>query len=52
VQRNNLLGQALSRQSVTDQEAAEWLEEFAKLEQSGAYFVCLNPVLTEAMKVA
>ena len=42
----------VSRQSVTDQEGTEWLEEFAKLEQSGAYFFCLNPVLTEAMKVA
>jgi hypothetical protein len=42
---------SVSRQSVTDQEAAEWLEEFSALEQSGAYFFCLTPILTEAVKV-
>jgi ubiquinone/menaquinone biosynthesis C-methylase UbiE len=42
----------VSRQTVTDQEAAEWLDELAKLEESGAYFFCLTPVLTEAVKVA
>jgi ubiquinone/menaquinone biosynthesis C-methylase UbiE len=42
----------VSRQSVTDQEAAEWLEELAKLDESAAYFFCLTPVLTEAVKVA
>jgi ubiquinone/menaquinone biosynthesis C-methylase UbiE len=42
----------VSRQSVTEQEATEWLDEFAKLEESGAYFFSLTPVLTEAVKVA
>jgi ubiquinone/menaquinone biosynthesis C-methylase UbiE len=42
----------VSQQSVADQEAAEWLDEFAKLEESGAYFFCLTPVLTEGVKVA
>jgi ubiquinone/menaquinone biosynthesis C-methylase UbiE len=41
----------VSRQGVTDEEAAEWLDEFAKLEERGAYFFCLTPVLTEAVKV-
>ena len=40
----------VSRQSLTDQEAAEWFDEFAKLEEKGAYFFCLTPVLTEALK--
>jgi hypothetical protein len=42
----------VSRQKVTDQEAAEWLDEFARLEESGAYFFSLTPFLTEAVKVA
>jgi ubiquinone/menaquinone biosynthesis C-methylase UbiE len=42
----------VNRQSVIDEEAAEWFEEFAKLEESGAYFFSLTPVLTEAVKVA
>jgi arsenite methyltransferase len=42
----------VSRQSVPDQEAAEWLDEFARLEESGTYFFSLTPVLTEAVKVA
>jgi hypothetical protein len=29
----------------------EWFEEFPKLEESGAYFFCLTPVVTEALKV-
>ena len=41
----------MSRHRVTDDEAAEWLDEFARLEESGAYFFCLTPVLTEAVKV-
>ena len=41
----------VSRHRVTDDEAAEWLYEFARLEESGAYFFCLTPVLTEAVKV-
>jgi len=42
----------VSRQSVTEEEAAEWFQEFAKLEENGAYFFCITPVLTEAVKVA
>jgi ubiquinone/menaquinone biosynthesis C-methylase UbiE len=42
----------VGRQGVTDEEAAVWLDEFAKLEERGAYFFCLTPVLTEAVKVA
>ena len=41
----------VSRQSVTEEEAAEWFDEFAKLEESGAYFFCITPVLTEAVNV-
>ena len=41
----------VNRQTVTDAEAAEWFDEFAKLEESGAYFFSLTPVLTEAVKV-
>jgi hypothetical protein len=39
----------VSRETVTDEETAEWLDEFARLEESGAYFFCLMPVLTEAV---
>lgn len=42
----------VNRQAVTDGEAAEWLDEFATLEESAAYFFSLTPVLTEAVKVA
>lgn len=31
--------------------AAAWLDEFAKLEESGAYFFSITPILTEAVKV-
>jgi ubiquinone/menaquinone biosynthesis C-methylase UbiE len=41
----------VSRQSVTEGEAAEWLDEFAKLEENGAYFFCITPILTEAVNV-
>jgi ubiquinone/menaquinone biosynthesis C-methylase UbiE len=41
----------VSRQSVTEEEAAEWFQEFAQLEENGAYFFCITPVLTEAVKV-
>jgi len=41
----------VSRQSVTEEEAAEWFDEFAKLEENGAYFFCITPVLTEAVNV-
>jgi len=42
----------VSRQSVTEEEAAEWFDEFAKLEENGAYFFCITPILTEAVKAA
>jgi ubiquinone/menaquinone biosynthesis C-methylase UbiE len=42
----------VSRQSVTEEEAAEWFDELARLEESGTYFFCLTPILTEAVKVA
>jgi ubiquinone/menaquinone biosynthesis C-methylase UbiE len=41
----------VNRQAVADGEAAEWLDEFAELEESGAYFFSLTPVLTEGVKV-
>ena len=41
----------VSRKSVTEEEAAEWFDELAKLEENGAYFFCITPVLTEAVKV-
>ena len=42
----------MSRQAVTAAEAAGWFDEFPKLEESGAYFFCITPVLTEALKVS
>jgi ubiquinone/menaquinone biosynthesis C-methylase UbiE len=42
----------VSRQAVTAAEAAGWFDEFPKLEESGAYFFCITPVLTEALKVS
>jgi ubiquinone/menaquinone biosynthesis C-methylase UbiE len=44
-------GFVTGRQSVIEKEAAEWLEEFSTLEEAGAYFFSLNPVLTEAVKI-
>lgn len=41
----------VSRKNVSEEEAAEWFDELAKLEQNGAYFFCITPVLTEALKV-
>ena len=41
----------VSSQTVTEEEAAEWFDEFAKLEKNGAYFFCITPVLTEAVNV-
>jgi hypothetical protein len=38
-------------QTVSDTEAGKWLDEFAKLEELGAYFFCITPILTEAVKV-
>jgi ubiquinone/menaquinone biosynthesis C-methylase UbiE len=42
----------VGRQAVTAAEAEAWLQEFDALEQQGAYFFCLTPILTEAVKVA
>jgi ubiquinone/menaquinone biosynthesis C-methylase UbiE len=42
----------VSRGSVTDEETTAWLDEFASLEKNGAYFFCITPVLTQAMKVS
>ena len=41
----------VSRQSVTEEESAGWFDELAKLEENGAYFFCITPVLTEAVRV-
>ena len=41
----------VSQRSVTEEEAAEWFDELARLEENGAYFFCITPVLTEAVKV-
>jgi ubiquinone/menaquinone biosynthesis C-methylase UbiE len=41
----------VGRGSVTDGDATAWLDEFAKLEESGAYFFSITPILTEAVKV-
>jgi arsenite methyltransferase len=42
----------VGRQAVSAAEAEAWLQEFDALEQQGAYFFCLTPILTEAVKVA
>ena len=42
----------VGRQNVTEEEAAEWFSEFPELEKNGAYFFCVTPVMTEAVKVA
>jgi hypothetical protein len=42
----------VGRQAVTAAAAEAWLQEFDALEQQGAYFFCLTPILTEAVKVA
>ena len=42
----------VGRQNVTEEEAGEWFDEFPKLEESGAYFFSVTPVLTEAVKLA
>ena len=41
----------VNRQSVTEEEAAEWFDELATLEENGAYFFCITSVLTEAVRV-
>ena len=40
----------VGRQAVTAAEAEAWLQEFEALEQQDAYFFCLTPILTEAVK--
>jgi len=42
----------VGRQAVTGEEAEAWLQEFDALEQQGAFFFCVTPILTEAVKVA
>jgi arsenite methyltransferase len=42
----------VGRQAVSAAAAEAWLQEFDILEQQGAYFFCLTPILTEAVKVA
>jgi hypothetical protein len=42
----------VGRQAVPAAEAEAWLNEFAALEQQGAYFFCSMPILTEAVKIA
>ncbi len=42
----------VGRQAITAAEAEAWLQEFDTLEEQGANFFCITPVLTEAVKVA
>jgi ubiquinone/menaquinone biosynthesis C-methylase UbiE len=42
----------VGRQAVSAAEAEAWLQEFDTLEQQGAYFFSILPILTEAVKVA
>jgi ubiquinone/menaquinone biosynthesis C-methylase UbiE len=37
----------VGRQAVAGEEAEAWLQEFDALEQHGAFFFCLTPILTE-----
>ncbi len=37
---------------VDGSDAEAWFEEFEKLEDEGAYFFCLTPIITEAHKVS
>jgi ubiquinone/menaquinone biosynthesis C-methylase UbiE len=39
-----------SRQAIAADEAAAWFQEFETLEGQGAYFFCVTPILTEAVK--
>lgn len=39
-----------SRQAIPADEAAAWFQEFETLEGQGAYFFCVTPILTEAVK--
>lgn len=40
------------RNSVTADDASNWLAEFSELEEKGEYFFCATPVITEAIKVS
>jgi ubiquinone/menaquinone biosynthesis C-methylase UbiE len=42
----------VGRQAITAAEAEAWFQEFDTLEQQGANFFCITPVLTEAVKFA
>jgi hypothetical protein len=42
----------VSREAISDQVVAAWLNEFARLEERGAHFFSINPVLAGAVKVA
>jgi ubiquinone/menaquinone biosynthesis C-methylase UbiE len=44
-------GFVVGRAGVGDQEAGQWLDEFARLEENGSYFFGITPILTEAVKV-
>ena len=38
--------------AITEAEAEAWMREFDDLERRGAYFLCVTPVLTEALRPA
>lgn len=38
------------RQAISADEAVAWFQEFDTLEHQGAYFFCVTPILTEAIK--
>ena len=40
------------RNSVTADDASNWLAEFSELDEKGEYFFCATPVITEAIKVS
>jgi len=42
----------VGRQAVTAAEAEAWLQEFDTLEEQGANFFCITPILTEAVRRA
>lgn len=45
-------GFSAGRQSITEEEANVWLQEFEELEKQGAYFFCSTPILTEAVRLS
>jgi len=42
----------VGRNSVTEEEAQAWFQEFAQLEKQSAFFFCSTPILTTAIKVS